>query len=142
MQAAPEDEQYERWHPMQGLVGCLDYESLQSTPEGLEIRLIESGTCRVLSVRFRSAIAYRSTDELNRYRTLRRLGPQGLLGWSFFIVRNSDWLRWLLEEIEGAPMYPEMTHYGVYSTDDCVDVLSERPPLVAWTGEVRPLLCD
>jgi hypothetical protein len=46
------------------------------------------------------------------------------------ILEGSLWLKWLCEESGGILDDAALTHYAIYTNDDCIDVAARVPPLV------------
>jgi hypothetical protein len=135
-----DSDRYELWTLLPGVRGCADYKDLRHTWDGLEIRVIDRATRGVIRIRFERTYAFRSADEGDRYRTLMRMEKQRTLGETFQVVRNSSFLRWFGEETCHDYLLDRLVHYAIYTSDDCIDVLSDTPPTVEWTGEVEPPL--
>ena len=83
-----------------------------------------------LRLHFESVIGYRNINESYRLRTwanhdMSRTSP-------LLIVRNSTWVEWLVKEAGGVLDAAKVTHYAVYTSEDCIDIASEFAPVVEW----------
>lgn len=47
-------------------------------------------------------------------------------------VENSIWVPWLVKEACGALQEEKLTHYAIYTPEDCVDVVTEHHPTAEW----------
>lgn len=124
-------EEYRVWTPVDSIPATLHCEALHDDYEGFRILLRSEDTISpVLRVFFDAPLAYRNLDEGSLIRTLARLRPRGIN--SLFIVDNSTWLKWFLEESCGIYEGRQITHYAFLTPNDCIDVLSEIEPRVEW----------
>lgn len=93
------------------------------------IELGEQLDTPLLSILFEAQYAYRNIDESYRFdlpQTLRTFGPLRC----FYLVRQSLWLDWFHRESMNAYSGRNLTHYAIVTSADCIDVISEIPPVV------------
>jgi hypothetical protein len=79
-------------------------------------------------LRFHGVVAYRNINESYRLRTWHQNDMTGS-SW-FLIVEDSEWIAWLREESGGVLDDVTLTHYAVYTGDDCFDVIAREAPEV------------
>jgi hypothetical protein len=72
--------------------------------------------------------AYRNIDEGYRLQLWRRFTPGTN---PFWIVRHSNWLEEFRREAGGVCDDLALSHYAIYTDDDCLDILSTFPPTCA-----------
>ena len=106
--------------------GFNDYEGFRVllTPDRMEHGAM-------LRLRF-APVAYRSSDESYRLRTWQ--GKSSLHGGTFSIVENSPFTAELRREASGILDDRQLVHHAIYTTTDCVDVVSSEPPVADWLG--------
>ena len=51
--------------------------------------------------------------------------------WTFYIVEDSSWIAAIREE-SPTLVGDVLTHYAIYTPEDCLDVVSHDDPEVAW----------
>ena len=125
-------ERYESWTPLDGIPRTLYVQAIHDDYEGF--RVILKGTFpndRTLRIAFAAAIAYRNINESYRSRTWasqNRPAPPGGL----FMVANSAWVDWLVEEAGGVLHHRTVQHYAILTGEDCIDIVTEFPPAVEW----------
>lgn len=124
-------ERYRPWRPLDGISDSLYLEGIHDDVEGL--RLLLRGpdpTEPTLRVKFESVTAYRNINESYRNRTWETAATRGLP--TLMTVENSQWIRWIVAESGGVLVAERLTHYAIYTEEDCVDVITEFPPDVDW----------
>jgi hypothetical protein len=118
-------QRFEPWSPAPGLTGRFYDAEIVANDGGLVVTLIsEAGS---VHLRFSRVPAFRCILEeclTDVWPTLPRLGTAG----ACWIVRESNWLR----EFSDADLlhYPNCVHYFLTTGDRCIDVLSQKPPVV------------
>ena len=124
------DEQiFRSWQPDKCIPERVEIISVCDEEEGLVISLAEEESRKpVAKLVFQDFVAYRNINESFRMRTWGswRSGK----GTSLIEVKSSLWLHWLGEESGGVLEEFEVTHYAIYTNDDCLDVASRTPPVV------------
>ncbi len=120
------------WRPLDDIPDDLTVEAIHDDVEGLRVLLRGvDPTKPTLRVRFEDVVAYRNVNESYRLSTWARLAPTGPLP-SLVIVVESRFVGWLVEEAGGVLDREELTHYAIYTLEDCIDVVSRLPPIVDW----------
>jgi hypothetical protein len=84
----------------------------------------------MLRITFESYFAYRNLDEGDLLRTLPTILHLGES--SPFVVDNSEFMNWFNHESVGRYADMVMTHYAIYTSNDCIDMLADAEPLVEW----------
>lgn len=117
------------WRPHSGIPWRLEVLGIQDENDGLVLVLADEATRRPsVKLSFEDFVAYRNVNESWRSRTW---GAHDMRSCSsLLIVEGSHWLEWLREESGGVLSEIALTHYAIYTGDDCVDVASRRPPIV------------
>ncbi|MEH6474115.1 MAG: hypothetical protein V7727_00440 [Sneathiella sp.] len=124
-------EKYTAWDPIKGLLDTFYVESIHDDYEGFRILLQgDDKTTDVLRIKFDVALAYRKVDEGDRWKTVSS-NPE-LQKSVFFIVENSNWIDWFCNESCGIHSSDELIHYAIFTSNDCIDVLSAVEPSVEW----------
>jgi hypothetical protein len=128
-------EEWESWIPQQGLSGNLYNEKILDCKEGLILEFRDEDFERKIIFTFDGIIlSYRVTDEgclLKRlYSLLDRYGDSFFSKGSLFKVKNSDYLKWFLEESRGIYTQSDVEHYVFYTPDEAIEVLSTYEPTI------------
>jgi hypothetical protein len=122
-------ESFKRWQPDAAIPLRVEILGLRDEDEGLTIVLASEETREaVAKIVFPDFIGYRNVNESFRSRTWQSQNMTGSS--SLLIVEDSLWLEWLREESGGVLDDVELTHYAIYTSDDCVDVATRTAPLV------------
>lgn len=124
-------ERYRPWSPLEGVPDVLYVEAIHDDYEGFRVMLKGLGNACTLRLTFESAVAYRNINESFRARTWgARSSHIGLP--SLRLVEHSRWLEWLVEESGGILDARKLTHYAIYTPEDCIDVVTEFEPAAGW----------
>jgi len=132
------DDKYERnkkntfdeWTPIDGCRQQFFCEGIHDDYNGLQIILKgTNNSSPMLKITFDAPLAYQNTDEGNRLRTLNQ---HHFSSTPFYIVKNSSWCEWFVEESCRIYDPNEIVHYAVYSLNDCIDILSKFKPTAEW----------
>lgn len=108
-------------------------EGLHYDCEGFRLLLKSVGDqARMLRITFDPVLVYRGIDEgdLIFYECFDDYEKDGM--WSFFIVRHSDYLDWFHHASQGMYEDRDVVHYAIYTSNECLDILSAYPPKVEW----------
>ncbi len=120
---------FKPWTPIENLPREIYLEALHDDYEGFRLLLRgKSLYDAVLRVHFDNVLSYRNTDEGDLIRTLAEVVP----GWCFYTVEDSTFKQWLEDERQGAYDSTNVSHYAIYTPNDCVDILTESEPIVSW----------
>lgn len=128
---------YRKWEPVPDLPIEMYVEALHDDYEGFRVLLKgRDERAGMLRIAFYYALTYRNVDEGDLI-SYDRQDEGGDLGrWGFFVVSTSDYLEWFLDVSHGLHDRDDITHYAIYTPNDCIDVLSKDPPKVEWlSGE-------
>jgi hypothetical protein len=136
-------QQFQTWKPIDGVPARLYLEALHDDYGGLRFLLQgEDRTGPVLRLIFESPIGYRNINESYRSRTWASVPEMKGLS-TLLIVENSEWVRWLVEEAGGILRAEALTHYAIYTPEDCVDIVTEFPPTAKWmNGSLDEMTCS
>ena len=122
---------FERWLPFGDSVSKVVVEGLSEVGGdrfSLQLRAAgDTSTLLVLSWS-RRPHAYRNIDESYRLTLWQSFTTDGHAFWT---ARDSLWLREFRRDAAGVCDDVSLVHYAIYTDDDCVDVLSSAPPIVA-----------
>lgn len=120
------------WKPIDGTPPRLYLEAVHDDYEGLRFLLQGEGRSGpTLRLTFESPIGYRSINESYRSRTWGSISDMKSLS-TLLIVANSEWVQWLVQEAGGVLRVEALTHYAIYTPEDCVDIVTEFPPTAEW----------
>ena len=119
---------FEVWSASADVRGAVQCEGLHDDCGGLRILLKgENPEGRTVEITFEHVIGYRNINESYRFRTWSaRSGAVAPL----VVVRNSSWIDWLREEAAGVLDEVPLTHYAIFTLEDCVDIVSESQPVL------------
>lgn len=124
-------DQYKKWLPLDSIPSRLYCEGIHDDYEGFRIIVRGEGDdSSLLRISFDVALAYRNVDEGDLVQTI-QLRPE-LGSFSLFVVENSSWVEWFESESCGLHSRKNIVHYAIYTSNDCIDVLSEFEPFVDW----------
>jgi hypothetical protein len=119
------------WKPLEGIPARLYLEALHDDYEGLRFLLRgEDPAEAMLRLSFGLVIGYRSINESYRIRTWAVGLMKGMP--SLLTIENSEWVKWLVDEAGGVLRKDSLVHYAIYTPEDCIDVVSQTPPIVEW----------
>jgi len=123
---------YKAWKPFDGIPAPLYLESMVKEGGGL-LLILQTGSedGRKLNIRFEKVLAFRNAHESCLLKTWEE--NESWEGHSSLLtVEGSEFLEWLHEQSFGLHADKPVTHYAVYTPDDCLDILSPIPPNVEW----------
>lgn len=128
-------EKWNRWEPIKGLSKNYYCESLIDTPDdGFQIRLFDNNN-KKLQISFPDSVeAYRSTDENFIYETLEYLethyGKEFYENWTFFKVKNSEYLEWIKKQSGGIFEIYQLEHYCIWTVNCRIDIINNYDPKI------------
>lgn len=126
---------YRDWTPIKDIPHVLWVDAIHDDVEGLRFLLRGSDpTSPTLRLLFEAVIGYRNINESFRLGTWATISDIKQLP-SLMIIDNSKWVRWLIEEAGGVLRPESLTHYAIYTPEDCIDVVTEFPPDVRWLNK-------
>jgi hypothetical protein len=121
---------YKNWEPLKNIPRKLCCEGIHDDYEGFRILLRENNYSSVLRILFDAVRSYKWSDESDLLKTVASINDAGRS--SLFIVDNSSWVKWFHEETYDIYKDSDIKHFAIYTSDDCIDVLSEFEPKVEW----------
>lgn len=125
-------QRFQAWKPIDGAPPRLYLEAVHDDYEGLRFLLQgEDRTGPMLRLTFESPIGYRNINESYRSRSWASVSDMKSLS-TLLIVENSEWVQWLVEEAGGVLRVEALTHYAIYTPEDCIDIVTEFPPTAEW----------
>jgi hypothetical protein len=120
-------EQWVEWEPIVGLVRNYNIDKVLNTAEGLSILLSKADDNNDVKIRvtFTDTIeAYRST-----YETFRIKISSLYIGWTFFRIENSEYVKWLLEQSHGIDNDFKFMHFAIATDDTVLDIVAKHESL-------------
>ncbi len=132
--------EWERWMPIDGILGKYDIEYIVDGNKGLIIRVYSDKDTKKIDIIFQHyADAYRHTNESFWFITCSELtaqyGSHFYGDWSFFKVRNSDYLAWLSDRSGGFADQLNFIHFCIMGGDSVVEILAQYEPTVRFVQE-------
>jgi hypothetical protein len=107
-------------------------EAINDDYEGFRILLRSNNfSDKVLRVTFSNHLSYRNTDE-SFLLNLWGYTDKEVLGKTFYLVSNSAYVDFFNESTENLYKEWNVIHYAIYTTSDCIDILSDQPPIIEW----------
>lgn len=127
-----EPEVFEAWSPVEEVPRILYVEAMHDDYEGLRVLLRGRGDpdAPLLRLIFESVVGYRNVNE--SYRLATWAAHDMTQHPTLLIVKHSKWIEQLRIDAGGVLDDEELTHYAIYSPEDCIDVVSAFPPDVHW----------
>lgn len=111
-------------------VKLYDLEELSERAGVLELQLLDE-TQRLLRMSFSEHLAFRKAGESDALVTLDAIAATSHAGRSFYLVEDSEYLRWFVEQSHGIRQSESLVHITVVTIDDVIDVLTlEMPSIV------------
>ncbi len=113
----------------------VSFKELKDHSDGVAIYLVsEKENSKVLKISFGEALSYRNTNESYLLKVWDET-PVEKLGKVFYKVSESSYIDFFNET--SFEIYKDwaITHYAIYSSKDCIDVLSLKPPKVEWLSD-------
>lgn len=120
----------EIWDPISNMNQKFHIHALHDDYEGFRI-LLQNDDSEILRITFKDKITYRNTDEMYYLKSWGNSGRK--LDNTFYKVINSSFIHNFLKEMDGLTyMVYDIEHYFISTDCDCIDILSEKPPIVDW----------
>ena len=114
------------------VTGLYDLEEMCESDGVLNIRLaLLKDASRRLVVSFSNHLAFRKTGESEGLVMLNAIATTSQPGLSFYVVEDSDYLRWLVEQSHGIQETQKLTHFAIITIDDIIDVITLELPSVS-----------
>lgn len=133
------NEQWIKWEPISGLEGKYDIEKLCDDLNGCEIILVHSqDKNKKVRLTWKNSIhSCTRTDKIFTYKTIASIdtkyGFEFHKNWTFFMVKNSDYLKRLSEESYTlSDQFYGVIHFALITPDSIVDIIPTYEPEVIW----------
>lgn len=128
-----EKENWKSWNPIQDLPKEIYNDSLIDDTEGLVIIFSDKDNKNRIIVKFENLVlSYRNTDEGSLLKMLnylnREYGDSFYIGLPFFIVDNSEYIKWFLDQSSGIYQKQDVKHFVFVTPHDVIEVLSKYEP--------------
>jgi len=124
---------FRKWKPVSDVPEEMYLEGLYNDYEGFRLLLRGHGDqARMLRIAFDAVLAYRGIDEGDLISYPRNDEDEGLGRWGFFIVSSSSFLQWFCQTSQNIHPPKDTVHYAIYTSEDCIDILSACPPSSEW----------
>jgi len=128
------NEEWNQWHPREGLAKRYNVRNITEDHTGFAILFSEEQhDNRGLRISFGYAAgSYRRIDETLCNELIGQLellhGKNFYSQWTFFIVHNLNYAKWLNEYSLEISDYIGYTHFSFFMSESIIDVLATRPP--------------
>lgn len=106
-----------------------DLDQLTDRIDKLELELSD-GLGRQIKLVFDSHMAYRTRDEGDALATLDAIAESGGTGKYFYVVEDSDFIKWFQSERYEKSSGAKLKHYCIASVNFIVDVIATDPPVI------------
>lgn len=141
-------EKWRKWEPILGIPQTLFLDTLNYDCNNLVINLYNpQKESQILTIDFDGFLAFRTMDE-SKYLWPEReidqalidmqdmqLEPKSLQKWSLFIIDNSLYIDWFLEQSGGVHDNDPIIHYSIVTPFDVIEILDVKKtdfPIVKW----------
>ena len=115
-----------------GLEDNMYVEQLKDDYEGKAIYLKgEQNNSKILKISFEEILSYRNTDESYMLKIWND-NPNENLGRIFYRIDNSSYIDFFNEMTFGLYKNWKIVHYAIYTTKDCIDILTVSSPKIEW----------
>ena len=122
----------EIWKPLPDLPDNMYIEAIYDDNKGVRIILgCDQFKDRVLKVEIVDKISYRNTDESFMLKVWDSMNKEDL-GKTFYVVKNSSYIDFFKEMTFNLHDDWDIEHYAIYTTEDCIDILSINEPVAEW----------
>jgi hypothetical protein len=128
-------EQWEKWEPIKDLPTKVLLQDFGFDDEGLFTKVFSRQDDKhIVKVLFDGYImSYRDTDESSMQKTINMIIEEygeDFLNWSFFKVKNSDYLKWLHEQTYNIYIDMDVQHFVIATCDEFIEILATYEPTV------------
>ncbi|EIT87460.1 hypothetical protein A374_00130 [Fictibacillus macauensis ZFHKF-1] len=126
-------ELWERWIPIKGLTSRLYNDSFIDNKEGIILEFSDEEDKKKIVFTFEEGVlSYRNTDEGSLLKKLNELEQQYdtefYSEWTLFKIKNSEYLKWFLEESSGIYEPDQIEHYVFLTPNDVIEILATCTP--------------
>jgi hypothetical protein len=136
IQSTKFDESWSRWDlGLSAINGVYYITGIESNPSYFKIKLEQESTAQCVEVLFSGFVsAFRFVDEglrLKLYSDLsEKYGADFYHYWTFFEVKNSDYLQWLAVQSYTVSDFYELRHFVIMGSDCMLDIVTACEPEV------------
>ncbi|WP_070121269.1 hypothetical protein [Bacillus marinisedimentorum] len=128
-------EHWERWIPIKGLPSRLYNDTFIDNKEGIILEFSDENDKKKILVKFdEGVLSYRNTDEGSLLKKLNYLdqqyGTDFYSEWTLFKVKNSEYIKWFLEESSGIYEPNQLEHYVFLTPNDVIEILTTYTPSI------------
>lgn len=128
-------EYWEKWIPIRGLPSTLYNDSLIDNSDGITLEFSDENEQNKIIVKFDGCVlSYRNTDEGSLGKIFKFLdkqyGTDFYANWTFFKVKNSEYINWFHEVSLGMYKSEPIEHYVFLTPDDVIEILSTDSPII------------
>ncbi|HHY71641.1 MAG TPA: hypothetical protein GX497_00130 [Bacillus bacterium] len=128
-------EHWERWIPINGLPSKLYNDTFIDNKEGIILEFSDEKDKSKIVVKFEEGVlSYRNTDEGSLLKKLNYLdqqyGTDFYSEWTLFKVKNSEYIKWFLEESSGIYEPNQLEHYVFLTPNDVIEILTTYTPSI------------
>lgn len=106
-----------------------DLEEIYERCGVLEVRLVRQGSNR-LTVTFSDHLGFRKAGESDALVTLDAIGATSQAGCSFYLVDDSDYIKWFVDQGHGIQNAGSLKHITIVTIDDVIEVIALSLPSV------------
>ena len=110
-------------------------DSILDNMESLEINLSDKSN-KILKMTWSDIISYRCTYESYFSYGAYFADTDKMRGKNFYLVENSEYIenieKWSYPEVINDTLKSNLKHYGIYTVDYCVDLISASEPELRW----------
>ena len=115
-----------------GIENKMYVEQLKDNYDGKAIYLKgDKDDSKVLKISFEDILSYRNTNESYMLKIWNDT-PNEKLGKVFYKIDKSSYIDFFNEMSCGIYKNWNIVHYGIYTSEDCIDILSVTKPKIEW----------
>lgn len=128
-------EHWERWIPISGLPSKLYNDTFIDDKEGITLEFSdEKEKYKVIFTFEDGVLSYRNTDEGSLLKKISYLDQHYdtdfYSEWSLFKIKDSEYMKWFLEECSGIYEPNELEHYVFLTPNDVIEILTTYTPSI------------
>src|SRR4030088_121853 len=106
-----------------------DLEEMSERAGVLELHLLDEPQRR-LRISFSEHLGFRKAGESDALVTLDAIAATSQAGRSFYLVEDSEYLRWFVDQSHGVRRPESLVHITIVTIDDVIDVLTLKMPSI------------
>ncbi len=116
---------FDKWIPLDDLPETMYIRAIHNDCEGFRVILEEENPSRLIRIYFKDVLVFRKIDEGHYLRTLENIDSSTL-----FKSKKSEYLEWFISEQKQILNRDSVTHYAIYTPNDCLDIIASVPAIV------------